>query len=103
MYKLPSFQLKKMVAEKRGWNLEKSKNFAQLREDYLLKSKKFAIFAVADGVTLVIKPGKPYPVPSGAGEVAKYFAEVLSNKLKKSSVTLKRRISVIFFQSQRGS
>lgn len=68
-----SSRLKKMVAERRGWNLKKSKGFEHLKEDYYLQSKKFPIFAMADGILLAIKPGSPYPVPSGAGEVAEMF------------------------------
>lgn len=73
IYQPPSARLKHMVAEKRGWRT--SSKFERLREDYFLQSKKFPILTVADGVTLVIKPGDLYPAPSGAGEVAKIFCK----------------------------
>jgi serine/threonine protein phosphatase PrpC len=73
IYISPSIRLKGMVAERRGWRI--TNDFRRLREDYFLQSSEFPIFAVADGVTLAIKPGKAYPVPSGAGEVAKIFCK----------------------------
>jgi len=71
IYQPPSIRLKKMVAKKRGWQM--TSDFRRLREDRFLQSRKFPIFAVADGVLMVVKPGEKYPVPSGAGEVAKIF------------------------------
>lgn len=73
IYISPSTRLKEMIAEKRGWQM--TKEFKRLREDYFIQSKKFPIFAVADGVTLVVKPGRLYPNPSGAGEVAKILCK----------------------------
>ena len=46
---------------------------ARPREDYHAASKKYPIFAVADGVTLEPGPDGKYPDPSGAGEVARIF------------------------------
>lgn len=73
IYQSPSARLKHMVAEKRGWRI--SSGFERLREDYFVQSKKFPIFTVADGVTLVINSGEVYPSPSGAGEVARIFCK----------------------------
>jgi len=53
------------------------------KEDYLVLSKKFPIFAVADGVTLRAKTGKKYPNPSGAAQVAKIFCEKIVFKAEK--------------------
>ncbi len=68
-----SASLKKMMAEKRRWDLKKSKCIERLKEDYFLQSHKFPIFTMADGVLLAIKPGEPYLIPSGAGKVAEVF------------------------------
>jgi len=73
IYQPPSARLKHMVAEKRGWRT--TKGFERLREDSFSQSKKFPIFAVADGVTLVVEPCDLYPCPSGAGEVARIFCK----------------------------
>lgn len=73
IYKPPSASLKHIVAEKRGWRI--SSGFERLREDCFSQSKKLPIFTVADGVTLVVKPGDFYPSPSGAGEVARIFCK----------------------------
>lgn len=45
------------------------------QEDYLLSSKKYPIFVVADGVTLRVKKGKKYPNPSGSANVAEIFCK----------------------------
>lgn len=47
------------------------------QEDYLLISKRYPIYVVADGVTLLqwIIEDRPYPHPSPAGEVARIFCE----------------------------
>lgn len=49
------------------------------QEDFLLMSKKYPIFVVADGVTLIqfILEKKAYPNPSPAGDVARIFCEQL--------------------------
>lgn len=49
------------------------------QEDFLLVSKKYPIFVVADGVTLIqyIIDKKEYPDPSPAGDVARIFCEKL--------------------------
>jgi hypothetical protein len=43
------------------------------QEDFLLKSEKYPIFVVADGVTLELDKEGKYPSPSGAGELARIF------------------------------
>jgi hypothetical protein len=65
------------------------KNNILPQEDCLLISQKYPIFAVADGVTLIIKKNRNYPNSSGAGEVARIFcneavkyAENLYNKFQ---------------------
>jgi len=47
------------------------------QEDYFCISKKYPIFVVADGVTLIQYPidNKDYPNPSPAGDVARIFCE----------------------------
>jgi len=47
------------------------------QEDFFCVSKKYPIFAVADGVTLIqfLLEGKDYPNPSPAGDVARIFCE----------------------------
>lgn len=45
------------------------------QEDFLLLSKKYPIFVVADGVTLRAKEGEKYPNPSGAAKVAEIFCK----------------------------
>lgn len=45
------------------------------QEDYLFLSKKYPIFAVADGVTLRTKGDRKYPDPSGAAKVAEIFCK----------------------------
>ena len=98
IYKPPSARLKKLVAEKRGWRMTSA--FKRLREDYSLQSKKFPIFSVADGVTLAIKPGKTYPVPSGAGEVAKIFCRSAINDSERTYADFQaKNILDIFTQS----
>lgn len=47
------------------------------QEDYLLVSKKFSIFVVADGVTLECGEGGVYPHFSGAGEIARIFCQAV--------------------------
>jgi hypothetical protein len=79
IYQPPSARFLKIAIKERGWNLkvflEQFKNYPFPKEDYLLASKKYPIFAVADGVTLLPTPDGTYPYPSGAGEVAKIFCE----------------------------
>jgi serine/threonine protein phosphatase PrpC len=100
IYTYPSIQLKKMTAEKRGWWVKS--NFSRLREDYFLQAKKFPIFALADGVTLVVKPGDQYPVPSGAGEVAKIFCKnAIKNSEKAFADFQVKNILDIFSQSNK--
>lgn len=53
------------------------------QEDYLLESRKYPIFAVADGVTLELDKKGSYPNPSGAGEVARIFCEVAVKEAEK--------------------
>lgn len=45
------------------------------REDYLLVSRRYPIFCVADGVTLEPDAQGRYPHPSGASEIAKIFCK----------------------------
>lgn len=54
---------------------ERLEEFVHPLEDYLLISKRFPIFVVADGVTLELNPDGTYPVPSGAADVARIFCE----------------------------
>lgn len=53
------------------------------QEDYFLASRKYPIFAVADGVTLELDKMGRYPDPSGAGEVARIFCEVAVKEAEK--------------------
>lgn len=69
----PSF-LKK-VSKDKGISEEKVKDMPQ--EDYLLVSKRFPIFAVADGVSLEFSPDGSYPRPSPAGDVSRITCEEL--------------------------
>lgn len=61
---------------------EKSKYFHP-REDFLAWSKKFSVFAVADGVTLELDERGFYPNPSGAGAVAKIFCQAVVRETEK--------------------
>lgn len=73
----PSEKFVKLALEKMGVKLEDFKNDIHSQEDYLLQSKKYPIFVVADGVTLIqyILDKKEYPNPSPAGAVAQIFCE----------------------------
>ena len=53
------------------------------REDYHLVSGKYPIFVIADGVTLKRDEHGNYPVPSGAGELAKLFCEKVIEEAEK--------------------
>lgn len=57
-----------------GLVLDRVETYVHPQEDYLLISKRYPIFVVADGVTLEIKQGA-YPVPSGAGKAAQIFCK----------------------------
>jgi len=47
------------------------------KEDYFVISKKYPIFAIADGVSLMVNEGEEYPKISGAGEVARIFCKTV--------------------------
>lgn len=51
------------------------KEYPNHNEDAWAVSKKLPIYSVADGVTLKIPPGEPYPDPSGAKIVADLFCQ----------------------------
>ena len=53
------------------------------QEDYLLVSKKYPIFTVADGVTLQFKNGVKYPNISGAAKAAEIFCQVVISEAEK--------------------
>ena len=79
LYCPSSQKLIKAVAEKRDWKW----NGKMLQEDSMVQSNKSPIFAVADGVTLIVKPGNRYPCPSGAGRIAKIICSSLINNSEK--------------------
>jgi serine/threonine protein phosphatase PrpC len=70
------------ILDKFGFTVGEIKKYSHPQEDYFEISKKFSIFAVADGVTLEYSGGK-YPNPSGAGEVAKIFCESVIKEAEK--------------------
>jgi hypothetical protein len=57
------------------------------QEDYLLVSKKFPIFVVADGVTLELNEQGEYPNPSGAGQLAKLFCHAVMDAAEERFTT----------------
>lgn len=73
----PSEKFIKLVVEKMGRKLEELESIAHSQEDFLLKSEKYPIFVVADGVTLIqyVLNKNKYPNPSPAGEIARIFCE----------------------------
>lgn len=73
----PSEKFIKLAVEKVGRKLEEFESTLHSQEDFLLKSEKYPIFVVADGVTLIqyILDKKNYPNPSPAGDVARIFCE----------------------------
>jgi len=76
----PSKKFVRLTLEKMGWGPEDFKKFSHHKhsgEDFLSISKKYPIFAVGDGVTLIqyLLEKKEYPNPSPAGEVAKIFCD----------------------------
>ena len=50
-------------------------NSARPQEDYALIDDQYPIFVVADGVTLDVAAGEPYPKDSGAAQAARVFCE----------------------------
>lgn len=77
-------RLAEMVAEKRSWDWDTKRDYNDFKEDYLLESNNHPIFTVGDGVTLSISPGQKYPLPSGAGEVAKIFCKESISQAEKN-------------------
>ncbi len=73
----PSEKFIKLAVEKMGRKLEDFGSTLHSQEDFLLKSEKYPIFVVADGVTLIqyILDKNNYPNPSPAGEIARIFCE----------------------------
>jgi len=70
-----SFGLLDLMVEHLGINRERFDRELHPQEDYLLISKRYPIFIVADGVTLEANQEGLYPNPSGAGEIARIFSE----------------------------
>ena len=68
-------------------DMKTAKTHSHPQEDYLLVSKIFPIFAVADGVTLSFKKfigtNEPYPSPSPSGDVARIFCEIVIAEAEK--------------------
>jgi hypothetical protein len=73
----------KTEAKKRGFDLEKFKDYVHPQEDYLLASDRYPIFVVADGATLELDKNGKYPSPSGAFEVARIFCEEVIKESEK--------------------
>jgi serine/threonine protein phosphatase PrpC len=74
----PSKEFLEFALKKHQINIKDIKQKHPL-EDFFLISKKYPIFVVADGVTLIqyLVDKKEYPNPSPAGEVARIFCESL--------------------------
>ncbi len=72
----PSEKFVEIAVKKLGGNPDDYKH-PHPQEDFLLQSKKYPIFVVADGVTLIqyILDKEPYPNPSPAGDLAKIFCQ----------------------------
>jgi len=73
----------KFYAKKKNIPYEKLKRFEDHQEDFLVLSQTHPIYAVADGVTMQPKKPEDYPIPSGAGEVAKIFCQTAVSELEK--------------------
>src|ERR1035437_923497 len=73
----PSEKFVELAVKKMGRNIEDFTHIEHNQEDFLMKSEKYPIFVVADGVTLIqyILDKKDYPNPSPAGDVAHIFCE----------------------------
>ena len=73
----PSEKFIEFAIKKMGRKMEDFSQSGHVQEDFLLKSEKYPIFVVADGVTLIqyILDKKDYPNPSPAGDVARIFCE----------------------------
>jgi len=100
VYQPADLRLRKIITKKREWKLPAS--FCNVREDYFTKSKKFPIFTVADGVTLIVEPGKEYPNPSGAGRAAKIFCQCAVKNLEKIYCDFeKKNLQEIFEKANR--
>lgn len=81
----------KIALQKYGIDLGKLKLDNLQQEDFLLVSKKYPIFVVADGVTLIqfIIDKKSYPKPSPAGVAARIFCEELLKAAEEKYETFK--------------
>lgn len=73
----PSEKFVEIAVRKLDGNPKDYRDQPHPQEDFLLESKKYPIFVVADGVTLIqyILNSEPYPNPSPAGDVAKIFCQ----------------------------
>lgn len=69
------------------------------QEDFLLFSKSYPIFSVADGVTLEVVNEAEYPRKSGAFTVAKIMCEKLIFEAKRRYKTFGKRDLVEIFES----
>lgn len=83
IYEPVSQEFINVVAKQLGLDPEKYKSHMHPQEDFLLKSEKYPIFVVADGVTLELDKDKNYPNPSGAGEAARIFCETIVSEAEK--------------------
>jgi serine/threonine protein phosphatase PrpC len=96
----PSKEFIKIAAKRAGLDVKKFENYIHPQEDYLLNSKQYPIFAVADGVTLLIDEESRYPNPSGAGEVAKIFCrKAIETAEKKYPKFARKDILKVFNQA----
>lgn len=66
-----------------GIELRNASKRAHAQEDFLAVSKKYPIFAVADGVTLETGPDGVYPKVSGAGSAAEIFCKTIVKEIEK--------------------
>ena len=84
----PSESFVRLALRNYGWREEDFLKFSHAthpQEDYCLISRKYPIFVVADGVTLIqyIIEKKKYPNPSPAGEIARVFCEAVIKEAEK--------------------
>lgn len=78
------FKLGRAILKKFGIGIDNLSKSAHPQEDFLSVSKKYPIFAVADGVTLELDKHGNYPQKSGAGEVARIFCREVVKIAEKS-------------------
>lgn len=72
-------------AKRRAIDIERyeKEGYIHPQEDYFSISKKYPIYAVADGVTLEPEANGKYPNPSKAGKVARIICETLIEEAEK--------------------